>query len=46
MANTYGLDGKQLEEQYRHFLSGFLDWKDLPHAQDWLIFNSKHRPLA
>jgi transposase len=32
------LDGKQLEEQYVRHLSGFVDWEQLDHAEDWILF--------
>ena len=32
------MNGKQLEEQYRDYLSDFHDWDQLPHANDWILF--------
>ena len=34
----YGVNGKKLSRQYRDYLSEFKDWKDKPHAKEWLIF--------
>ena len=34
----YYVDGHLLERQYREHLSGYLDWADLPHAGEWLVF--------
>jgi transposase len=34
----YQLDGKLLEEQYVSHLSGFGQWDQLDHAQDWILF--------
>jgi len=32
------LDGKRLQEQYIRHLSGFVNWNQLEHAQDWIVF--------
>lgn len=32
------MDGKQLEAQYKNHLSHFREWEQLPHAQDWILF--------
>ena len=32
------MDGKLLEEQYASHLSGFKEWDQLDHAQDWILF--------
>jgi len=34
----YGVNGKKLQRQYRDYLSEFKQWKDKPHAKQWLIF--------
>ncbi len=34
----YGVDGKKLQRQYRDYLSEFKQWKDKPHAKEWLVF--------
>ena len=34
----YHIDGHQLEKQYKEILSGYRDWDQLGHAQDWLLF--------
>jgi transposase len=35
----YGhIDGEQLGRQYKEHLSGFSDWSEKSHAQDWLVF--------
>ena len=31
-------DDKDLERQYRNNLSGYLRWDQLPHAEDYLLF--------
>ncbi len=32
------MDGKSLQDQYVRHLSGFVDWDQLAHAQDWILF--------
>lgn len=32
------MNGKKLQRQYRDYLSEFKEWKDKPHAKEWLIF--------
>ena len=34
----YHIDGHQFEKQYKEILSGYRDWDQLGHAQDWLLF--------
>lgn len=34
----YQFDGKQLEQQYVSHLSGFTEWEQLTHADDWVLF--------
>ena len=34
----YYVDGHLLERQYRDYLSGYFDWKERPHAGEWLVF--------
>ncbi len=38
------MDGKQLEEQYRDYLSGFHQWDQLKHAQEWILFEENIGP--
>ena len=38
IGSFYGVNGKKLGRQYRDYLSEFKDWKDKPHAKEWLIF--------
>jgi transposase len=38
VGDFYQVDGKQLEEQYRDYLSDFHDWEQLSHANDWVLF--------
>ena len=32
------MDGKRLQEQYIRYLSGFMNWDQLDHARDWILF--------
>lgn len=32
------MDGKLLEEQYAAYLSGFHEWDQIDHAEDWILF--------
>lgn len=34
----YHIDGNQLERQYKEHLSDYRTWKQLPHAEEWLLF--------
>jgi Transposase and inactivated derivatives len=33
-----GIDGDLFERQYRNHLSGYKDWDQLAHAQDWILY--------
>ena len=34
----YGINGKQLSQQYKDHLSGFHQWEQKSHAKEWLLF--------
>lgn len=38
LANHYGLDGRQLQEQYKDHLSDYHQWNQKPHAEHWLLY--------
>lgn len=38
IGNYFGVNGKQFEEQYRDYLSGFLQWDQISHSQDWILY--------
>ena len=38
VAEHYGMDGERLERQYKEHLSGYRDWDQLGHAEQWLLF--------
>jgi len=33
-----GIDGDLFERQYRNHLSGYRQWEQLSHAEDWVLF--------
>ena len=38
MASFYGVSGRNLQTQYKDFLSDFKVWDQLSHAKKWLLF--------
>ena len=38
IAGFYNVNGKKLQRQYRDHLSDFKQWKEKPHAKQWLVF--------
>jgi hypothetical protein len=38
LGTLFGIDGELLERQYRNHLSGYLKWDQLPHAEEWILF--------
>lgn len=32
------MDGKQLQQQYKHHISNYKDWDQQEHAEDWLLY--------
>ncbi|WP_425280027.1 ISAon1 family transposase, partial [Flavobacterium fluviatile] len=38
MASFYGVSGKNLQYQYKDFLSDFKSWDQKTHAKQWLLF--------
>lgn len=38
IASYYGVNSKKLQRHYKHEVSGFKQWDQLPHAQDYLIY--------
>lgn len=37
MGKTYFVNGDNLERSYKHVLSGFSQWEQLAHAEDWAL---------
>jgi transposase len=38
IASYYGVNSKKLQRHYKHEVSGFKQWDQLPHSQDYLIY--------
>lgn len=38
VAEHYGMDGDRLERQYKEHLSGYREWDQKEHAEEWLLF--------
>ena len=38
ITSFYKVDGKRFQKQYKHHLSGFKEWDQGDHAEDWLLF--------
>lgn len=36
----FQVDGKQLGQQYKDFLSDFSSWEQKDHAEDWMLFQA------
>ena len=34
----FQMNGKQLQDQYKNYLSDFHDWDQKPHAESWILF--------
>ncbi len=34
----YHIDGHTFEKQYNEVLSGYRDWEQLSHADEWMLF--------
>jgi transposase len=44
IASYYGVKNKTLQRHYKHKVSGFKQWKQLPHAEDYLIYPGNITP--
>ena len=38
LEDFYHIDGHTFEKQYKEILSGFREWDQLDHAEEWLLF--------
>ena len=38
LEDFYHIDGHTFEKQYKEVLSGFRQWEDMEHAEEWLLF--------
>ena len=37
----YHINGDTFEKQYMEVFSGYREWSELSHAEDWLVFPEK-----
>lgn len=44
IASYYGVKSKTLQRHYKHKVSGFKQWEQLPHAEDYLIYPENMMP--
>ena len=40
------MDGELLERQYRNHLSGYMNWNQLSHAEEWILFEKNIGPYV
>ncbi len=38
LARMYHMDGRQLQQQYKHHISDYKDWDQREHATEWMLF--------
>jgi hypothetical protein len=38
IASYYGVNSQKLQRHYKHKVSGFKEWKQLPHAEEYLLY--------
>jgi transposase len=38
LGHFFQIDGKQLQQQYKHHLSDYSTWEQKGHAADWMLF--------
>lgn len=38
LGRHYQMDGKQLQQQYKHHISDYKDWEQQSHAAEWMLF--------
>jgi transposase len=38
IASYYGVDSRKLQRHYKHEVSGFKQWAQLPHAEEYLLY--------
>lgn len=38
IASFYGINAQKLQKHYKHKVSGFKEWEQLSHAEDYLIY--------
>ena len=40
LQKPYHIKADEFERAYKDFLSGYRTWKELSHAEDWLVFSA------
>ena len=45
LGRLYSVDGKQLQQQYKNFLSDFHSWDQKDHADEWMIYPDNIGPF-
>ena len=45
LEHFYHINGSTFEKQYKETLSGYRSWKDLSHADQWLVFPENIGPF-
>ena len=38
LGEFFGVDGKQLQQQYKEHLSNYNQWEQMAHAHEWIVF--------
>jgi len=44
LGHFFQVDGKQLQQQYKHHLSDFHRWPQKEHAKEWMVYESNISP--
>lgn len=44
IASYYGIDAQKLRKHYKHEVSGFKQWDQLEHAEDYIVFTENITP--
>lgn len=45
LGHYFQVDGKQLQQQYKHHISDFSTWDQKEHAGDWMLFEQNVSPF-
>ena len=46
ITEVFGVDGELLEHQYRDHLGSYMSWSQLPHAEEWILFEKNIGPYV
>lgn len=44
LGHFFQIDGKQLQQQYKHHLSDYTNWEQKEHAAEWMLFEQNIGP--